>query len=231
MKRLMVAAAVIGLGGCAVTNSAPTQLDTEDQKMAYAVGYQMGMMVRDSVGGLDQSLIQHGLRTGLDPQGKPLLSDEEMDEVGAAFQRRAQEQAEAAQAKLANENKVAGDAFRAEHARQSGVETLDSGIQLERLANGSGPHPAMDDTITAHYRGTLVDGTVFDDSNERGEPINFSLRQVIPAWQEVLPMMSVGDKWRIVVPPQMAYGDQGAGPIGPNSTLVFEIELLDVEKS
>ena len=117
----------------------------------------------------------------------------------------------------------------AENAKKDGVVTTESGLQYEVLTKGSGASPTADDSVTVHYTGTLIDGTIFDSSVERGEPATFGVTQVIAGWTEALQLMSVGDKLRLVIPSDLAYGLRGAGPsIGPNSTLIFEVELLKI---
>ena len=122
-----------------------------------------------------------------------------------------------------------GVAYLAENARKEGVVTTESGLQYEVLTKGSGVSPTAEDSVTVHYTGTLIDGTVFDSSVDRGEPATFGVTQVIAGWTEALQLMSVGDKLRLVIPSDLAYGLRGAGPsIGPNSTLIFEVELLNI---
>jgi len=124
----------------------------------------------------------------------------------------------------------AADLFLRTNSAREGVTTTASGLQYEVLAGGSGASPGPRSTVVTHYHGTLVDGTVFDSSVERGEPARFGVNQVIPGWTEALQLMSVGDKWRIVCPPHLAYGDRGAGAaIGPNTVLVFEIHLIAIK--
>lgn len=123
-----------------------------------------------------------------------------------------------------------GATFRAENAQREGVVTLPSGLQYEVLAEGDGASPGPTDRVVTHYHGTLIDGTVFDSSVERGQPATFPVNGVIAGWTEALQLMQVGDKWRLVLPPELAYGERGAGArIGPGATLVFEVELLEVK--
>lgn len=120
-----------------------------------------------------------------------------------------------------------GRRFMAENALREGVETLASGLQIEILKQGAGPMPGLQDTVTCHYHGTLIDGRVFDSSEQRGRPASFPVGRVIAGWTEALQRMPVGSRWRLVIPPNLAYGEQQAGPlIGPNSALIFEVELL-----
>lgn len=124
----------------------------------------------------------------------------------------------------------AGQAFLAKNAQREGVTTTASGLQYEVLASGEGASPKATDQVRAHYHGTLIDGTVFDSSVDRGEPFETGVNSVIAGWQEALQLMKVGDKWKLVVPPELAYGERGSPPaIGPNETLVFEVELLSIE--
>lgn len=125
-------------------------------------------------------------------------------------------------------NKAAGDAFLAENAGKPGVTVLDSGLQYEVLEEGDGPSPLATDEVTVHYHGTLIDGTVFDSSVEKGTPATFALNQVISGWTEGVQLMRVGSKYRFFIPAELGYGPRGQGAIGPNSTLVFEVELLAI---
>ncbi|MEH6469869.1 MAG: FKBP-type peptidyl-prolyl cis-trans isomerase [Halopseudomonas sp.] len=131
----------------------------------------------------------------------------------------------------AEENMLAGQAFLKDNARQTGVATTASGLQYRVLRTGAGPLPALSDRVAVHYRGSLIDGSEFDNSYTRGEPARFPLQGLIPGWQEALPMMRVGDHWKLFVPSGLAYGKRSPSPsIPPNSTLVFELELLAIEE-
>lgn len=134
-----------------------------------------------------------------------------------------------AEAQLADSNRAAGEAFLAENAQREGVVTLPSGLQYEVIEEGDGATPGRRSTVVVHYSGTLIDGTPFDSSLQRGEPARFPVNRVIPGWTEALRLMQVGDKWRLFIPADLAYGDRGVGPvITPGSTLIFEVELLEV---
>jgi FKBP-type peptidyl-prolyl cis-trans isomerase FklB len=125
----------------------------------------------------------------------------------------------------------AGESFLAENAKKEGVKTTASGLQYKVIKSGTGESPKPTDTVKVHYHGTLIDGTVFDSSVQRGEPISFPVTRVIPGWVEALQLMKVGDKWQLFIPARLAYGEQSPSPkIGPNSTLIFEVELLGIEK-
>ena len=126
---------------------------------------------------------------------------------------------------------AAGDAFLAENAKKEGVKTTASGLQYKVIKSGTGESPKLTDTVKVHYHGTLIDGTVFDSSVQRGQPVSFPVGGVIPGWVEALQLMKVGDKWQLFIPAKLAYGDQSPSPaIPPNSVLIFEVELLGIEK-
>ena len=134
-----------------------------------------------------------------------------------------------AEAQGLDSNRAAGEAFLAQNAQREGVVTLPSGLQYEVIEEGDGATPGRRSTVVVHYSGTLIDGTPFDSSIARGEPARFPVNRVIPGWTEALRLMRVGDKWRLFIPADLAYGDRGVGPvIAPGSTLVFEVELLEV---
>ena len=138
---------------------------------------------------------------------------------------------EAEAAKAGEANKQIGEAFLSENAKREGIKVTESGLQFEVLTEGNGATPAASDKVEVHYTGKLIDGTVFDSSVERGGPAMFGVTQVIPGWVEALQLMKEGDKWRLYIPSDLAYGSQGAGGIiGPNSTLIFDVELLRVIK-
>jgi FKBP-type peptidyl-prolyl cis-trans isomerase FklB len=130
---------------------------------------------------------------------------------------------------LAEKNRKAGKAFLAENRKKEGVQELPNGIQYRVLQKGKGNKPKLSDTVTVHYRGTLIDGKEFDSSYSRGEPTSLPLAKAIKGWQEIVPMMPEGSKWQVVIPGDLAYGERGAGAIGPNETLLFDIELVGVK--
>jgi FKBP-type peptidyl-prolyl cis-trans isomerase FklB len=130
---------------------------------------------------------------------------------------------------LAEKNKKAGEAFLAENQKKEGVVTLPSGLQYKILKAGDGKKPTLDDTVVCHYRGALLDGTEFYNSYKRNQPMTIQVKGVIKGWTEALQLMPVGSKWQLFVPPNLAYGELGSGPIGPNSTLIDEVELLSIK--
>lgn len=201
------------------------QIESDADKVSYGLGLQLGnQILQQSFPGFNLDALLIGIQDM--HANKPCrFPDQEMQEAFAAINQMVQEQASAA----GQENQQAGQAYMAENGQKEGVTTTDSGLQYEVLVAGEGPKPSANDTVVTHYHGTLIDGTIFDSSVERGEPAQFPVNGVIQGWIEALQMMPVGSKWRLVVPPQLAYGEHGSGQvIGPQTTLVFEVELLAI---
>jgi FKBP-type peptidyl-prolyl cis-trans isomerase FklB len=178
---------------------------------------------------VDEALLLKGLRDGISG-GKALLSEDEYRATMTALQKDLMEkQAEAAK-KVAEKNRKEGEAFLAENKKKEGVVALPSGLQYKVVKAGDGKNPTAKDTVETHYRGTLIDGTEFDSSYKRGQTATFPVGGVIPGWTEALQKMKVGDKWQLFVPPELAYGERGAGrEIGPNAALLFEVELIAIK--
>lgn len=204
--------------------------DLKDPKIrsSYALGVDIGKSVKRQPLELDAKAMAAGLIDAY--TGTPALTDAELKEVLQKLQEEFRTKAMAQQAKAGSENQKKGEVFLAENAKKDGVKTTASGLQYQVIKSGSGKTPGKKDTVKVHYHGTLIDGTVFDSSVDRGEPISFPVDGVIPGWTEALQLMKEGDKWKIFIPSNLAYGERGAGEkIAPNSTLVFEVELLAVE--
>ncbi|MEE4144491.1 MAG: FKBP-type peptidyl-prolyl cis-trans isomerase [Halieaceae bacterium] len=202
------------------------ELTTDEQKASYGFGLQFGdQLRRNSFEGLELDAVLAGIQHWYNQQ-EAALDDGQINASYQVIQARKQ----ARDAEQAGKRQQLADIFLEANAAREGVTTTDSGLQYEVLESGGGARPGPTSTVVTHYHGTLVDGTVFDSSVERGEPAEFGVHQVIPGWTEALQMMSVGDKWRIACPPSLAYGEQGAGSaIGPNTALVFEIHLIAVK--
>ena len=198
-------------------------------RISYALGLSMGNNFRAS--GIKEINVQDfadGVAAVFDGLAPKMSYDEAKEEIRVYFEAMQKEQ-EAAAAQMAEANAKAGESFLVENGKRAEVKTLPSGLQYEVLAEGDGPTPAATDQVTVHYTGKLIDGTVFDSSVERGEPATFGVTQVIPGWVEALQLMKTGSKWRLYIPSALAYGPQGAGGIiGPNQTLIFDVELLKV---
>jgi len=210
-------------------NTWATELDTEEQKLGYIIGMDIGKSLRQQGTTVDlDSLIAAITATY---KGEELAMTEE--EAAATRQIYVQQRQEAAQAETAaagSDNLAEGQKFLAENKSKEGVQTTESGLQYKVLTMGDGAKPAATDTVKVHYAGKLLDGTEFDSSYARNEPISFALNRVIPGWTEGVQLMPIGSKFVFYIAPELAYGEGGGGPIPPNSTLVFEVELLDIEK-
>jgi FKBP-type peptidyl-prolyl cis-trans isomerase len=178
---------------------------------------------------VDPAVFARGLKDALSG-GPALLTDEEVRAAVAGLREELRSRQVAAVRTRAEGNKKEGEAFLAANATKEGVVTLPSGLQYKVLKAGDGRKPTEADTVEVHYRGTLLDGTEFDSSYKRGQPQSMAVKGLVKGWIEALPLMPVGSKWQLFVPPPLAYGERGAGRnIGPNATLVFEIELVAIQ--
>lgn len=209
--------------------AAPPPLQTQKQKASYAIGLNIGKgLQKDSVD-VDESALMRGVKDALS-NSKPALSEEEIGAALAAL-RNGLEAKHEEQVRLEGQgNLKEGEAFLAANKAKEGVVALPSGLQYKILKEGTGPKPSAEDSVVCNYRGTLLNEKEFDSSYKRGEPASFPVNGVIPGWTEALQLMPVGSKWQLFVPPGLAYGARGAGPeIGPNATLIFEVELLSIQ--
>ena len=212
----------------AVTDQPPSPFKDQKEKLSYALGVSLGGNLKRQSVDVDPDVMLHGLKDGLDG-GKSLMTDEEIratiNQMQAELKTRQEEKARMAGAT----NKKEGDAFLEANKSKEGVVVLPSGLQYKVLTQGTGPTPAATDTVTCNYRGTLIDGTEFDSSYKRGQPSSFRVGGVIKGWTEALQLMPVGSKWQLFIPSSLAYGERGQGPIGPNATLLFEVELISIQ--
>ena len=234
MKRAPLSSATTVLAttlvlGC--SDAAPSYdsaaLDTNDQKASYGIGINMGSQLQAAATRLDREALMRGIEDGL--QGnESQIPDEEMQAILMTFGSEMEAAANAERDAEGEANAAAGEAYLAQNRAKQGVTVTQSGLQYEVMRVGEGERPGPTSTVRIHYRGTLIDGTEFDSSYGRGEPAEFSVAGVIPGFTEALMMMSVGSQYRVVIPSNIAYGPGGSGPIGPNSTLIFEIELLEI---
>lgn len=204
--------------------------------IAYAIGQRIGMQIAEDHQGMGLDLDRAALARGLADAvtgAKPALDDAAFERAMAAFETMLAQRQAALAARMreaAKTNLVKGTEFLAANAGRPGVVTRPSGLQYEVLAEGTGPQPGPDDVVVAHYRGTLIDGTEFDATDPAGAPATFPLREVVPGWREALPLMKAGAKWRLWLPPALAYGQAGSPPvIEPNAVLVFDIQLIRSE--
>ena len=207
---------------------APVTLDTPEKRLSYGIALRMSeRMVADGMV-MDVDAYALGMRDAFEG-AEARLTDEEINAEMMAFQEKVEAEREAAQAQVSEGNAEAGAAFLAENAQREGIIVTESGLQYEVVIAGEGASPGRDDEVEVHYRGTLIDGTVFDSSYDRGQTVTFGVSQVIPGWTEALQLMKEGAKYNLYIPSDLAYGPGGAGQvIGPNSTLIFEVELIKV---
>jgi len=203
---------------------AATEVKTEKQKLSYAMGTYFALGVTQQDMDIDVLAFMQAVEDALN-KNDPQISMKEMQDILTKYKETvAKQQSDAVAA-----NQKAGDAYLAKNKKKEGVIESPTGLQYKILKQGSGEKPVASNSVTVHYKGTLIDGTVFDSSYDRGQPATLSLEQVIKGWQEALPMMTTGSKWQIYVPAKLAYGDRAASElIGPASTLVFDIELISI---
>jgi FKBP-type peptidyl-prolyl cis-trans isomerase FklB len=211
----------------------PLTLKTEKEKFSYALGMKTGQRMAESFKKqsvpFDSSILARGLKDGLSG-GKTLLTDEEAQAAIKAVQEEVGKKQQEKTQQVEAVNKKEGDAFLAANKTKEGVVTLPSGLQYKILKQGTGPKPTTSDTVVCNYRGTLINGTEFDSSYKRGQPATFPVSGVIKGWTEAVQLMPVGSKWQLFIPSDLAYGNRGAGAdIGPDATLIFEVELLSIE--
>jgi FKBP-type peptidyl-prolyl cis-trans isomerase FklB len=221
--------------GPTATAPAGEGLDTPAATLGYALGLRIGSRIAADFKAQEHAVDTAALARGLADavlEARPRLSEQQVRQTLEAFDARMQEQERAFGLRMreaAKVNLAKAAEFAATNGRKPGVTTLPSGLQYEVIRAGTGGSPTLDDTVAAHYRGTHLDGREFDATDPKGEPAAFPLRGVVPGWQESLPLMKTGAKWRIYVPPQLGYGEEGSMPvIEPNELLIFEIELVNV---
>lgn len=238
-------AGVVGLSACQQEQTTTTEkettvvikkedLKTDEQLQAYAVGENIGQYINTQFEGqsklgydLDKNLVLEGFKAAI--EGRGIMTQQETAEQLQKLQALVQAKQQEAAAAEGDKNLEAGKAYLAENAKREGVMSTESGIQYEVLTQGDGPKPTADDTVKVHYHGTLIDGTVFDSSYDRGEPAVFPLKRVIAGWTEGVQLMNVGSKFKFHIPSELAYGGRSTGSIGANSTLIFDVELLSIE--
>jgi len=201
---------------------------SKKDKVSYMLGMNYGKSLKQSDIDLDQEQFLKGLRDA--GTGKTLLTEEQARTLLMEFQQEMRAKQQEKQKAEAEKNKKAGDEFLAENKRKEGVQTTASGLQYKIETKGTGKVPVAGETVVCHYRGTLIDGTEFDSSYKRGEPASFAVTGVIKGWTEALQMMPVGSKWKLFIPADIAYGDRPRPNIPANSTLLFDIELIDIKK-
>lgn len=221
-KKKPVAATKKPAAAAAPTASAPVLKNAADS-FSYAIGLSIASFYKaQGISNINNTLVLKALSDS--KVDKALLNEQQVNNCIVGYMQKANSE-------KANPNKKAGLAFLAENKKKPGVVALPSGLQYQVIKEGTGPKPGIEDQVKVHYHGTLIDGTVFDSSVERGEPIKLGLKNVIPGWTEALQLMPVGSKWKLFIPSDLAYGDNPAGPkIQGGSTLIFDVELIEIVK-
>ena len=220
----LAAGLLLFAAGAHAADKSSGPLASEAQRTSYAIGIDVGQSLARQGVMPDVDAFLLGVKDGLGGI-KPRITPEQYQSAMANLSKSVNDRFK----ETAKTNLDAGKGFLAENKKQGGVTELSSGLQYKELRKGSGAHPKAGDTIVAHYTGTLIDGTKFDSTKDRNEPATIPLDGVIKGWQEAIPLMTVGSRWQIFVPPNLAYGVKGQGVIGPNQTLIFEIELLEIK--
>jgi FKBP-type peptidyl-prolyl cis-trans isomerase FklB len=205
-----------------------TALKSSKDKLSYSIGVSVGKTIQQQELDIDVNKVVVGLKDVL-KKGKLAMTEDEMRQILTALQKDLMEKQIAKNKDIAEKNKKEGEAFLAENKKKEGVITLPSGIQYKIITASVGKKPTEADTIECNYRGTLINGTEFDSSYRTGKAATFKLSTLIPGWRDALVLMPVGSKWQIFIPAALAYGERGQGPITPNSTLIFEVELLAIK--
>lgn len=228
MKSTLIALLACALPASLVLAQDKPELTTPKQRVSYSIGASIGGNFKRQEMDLDAKALAAGVVDAL--AGKPALAEAEMRGVLNTYQQEMMAKMQAKQKVDGEANAKKGEEYLAANAKKDGVKTTASGLQYKVIKSGTGKTPKATDTVKVHYHGTLIDGTVFDSSVERKEPVSFPVDGVIPGWTEALQLMKEGDKWQVTIPSKLAYGEQGAGgKIGPNSTLIFDVELLAIE--
>ncbi len=205
-----------------------TELITQEEKLSYVIGMDVGNSLKSRQMDLDLSIVFQAIEDSFEGS-QPLLTSEEATLIKQEYSKRIREERVAKTKAQGEENKGEGETFLAENANKEGVVTTESGLQYIVINQGDGPKPKATEQVRVNYSGTLINGTEFDSSYKRGQPATFFLNRVVKGWTEGLQLMPVGSKYRFFIPPELGYGDRGTGPhIGPNATLIFEIELLEI---
>jgi FKBP-type peptidyl-prolyl cis-trans isomerase FklB len=228
MKRLIISCLALGLLHNSCLAEEKTILETENDKISYSLGYQLGENFKRQGAQINSTMLLKGLDDALSGDTAMLESKQRLEALANLKKQLADAQKQKANAQ-AEQNLVMGKKFLAENAKKEGVTTLPSGLQYKELSAGTGKTPQAASSVSVHYRGQLIDGKEFDSSYKRNKPSSFQVNKVIKGWTEALQLMREGDKWELFIPPELAYGERGAGKaIPPNSALIFEVELLSI---
>ncbi len=227
---LLCAAVATALMGCQPkVEKKEIKLETDEQKVSYGIGLMEGKRFKQDFT-VDVDAFTAGLKASTTDE-KPLMTEEEIQKTIQAFGQKLMAKREEEQKKVGEKNKTTSETYLVENAKKDGVKTTASGLQYKVVTEGTGAKPKAEDVVEVNYKGTLIDGTEFDSSYKRGQSVTFPVNGVIPGWTEALQLMTVGSKYELYIPSDLAYGAAGTGgQIGPNQALIFEVELLDIKK-
>ena len=230
MKRSLVIIFCIVLAAGTAIGEEKQALMTQKDKLSYAIGIDMGTSLKKNAVDVDPDIVYKGIKDALSG-GTRLMTDQEIKDTIQTAQKELMAKQQEKMKAQAEKNKKEGEEFLAGNKMKPGVKTLPSGLQYKVITEGNGKMPKATDTVTVNYKGTLIDGTEFDSSYKRNEPATFPVNGVIKGWTEALQLMKEGSKWELFVPANLAYGERGGGPIGPNAVLIFEVELLSIKST
>lgn len=228
MKYTAIAALALLLISCGGNKKA--ELKTEKDSVSYSIGLDIGATFQRQGVEISPEAIIQGLKDAADTSAKRLMTDEQCRTVMMSYQQKLMAKAQEKAAAQSGQGKAEGAKFLAENKTKAGVVTTASGLQYKVIKAGSGKKPTAANEVKVHYKGSLINGTEFDNSYKRGEPITLPVGGVIAGWTEALQLMPVGSTWELYIPSDLAYGDRGSGPIPPGSTLIFTVELIAIVK-
>jgi len=229
MNKSLYAAVAASLLALPTFSRADDTLKTDQDKVSYSMGVDMGRNLQKQGIDIEPDVLLQGLKDGM-AGGTLKMTDDDMKATMTAFIQTVQEKMQAKEQAQGSDNKAKGAAFLEANKKKDGWKVTPSGLQYKVLTTGTGAKPTDSDTVVTNYRGTTIDGTEFDSSYKRNEPLEIEVGKVIPGWTEALKMMPVGSKWDLVIPSELAYGENAPPEIGPNSVLQFEVELLAIKK-
>jgi len=228
MKSHLVIILCMALAASPVLAGEKQELKTKKDRVSYAIGMDMGNNLKKNEIEIDPDVLARAIKDSMSGS-KPLMTDQEARETLMALQKDLQAKQQEKNKVLGEKNKKEGDAYLAKNKKEKGIKTLPSGLQYKVITEGKGKSPKASDTVTVNYAGRLIDGTEFDSSYKRGQPATFPVGGVIKGWTEALQLMKEGSKWQLVIPADLAYGEQGRTGIPPNSVLIFDVELLSIK--
>ena len=228
MKSRLVIILCIAMAASPAMAGEKKELKTQKDKVSYAIGLDIGNSLKKNELEVDPDVLTGAIKDVLS-NSKPQMTDQEAKETLMALQKDRQAKQQERNKSLGEKNKKEGDAYLARNKKQDGVKTLKSGLQYKVITEGKGKSPKASDTVTVNYAGTLIDGVEFDSSYKRGQPATFPVGGVIKGWTEALQLMKEGSKWQLVIPADLAYGEQGRPGIPPNAVLIFEVELVSIK--